>query len=716
LGSLPGKYGALHWKPIKSKEKQTQRKKEDRVTRKTGGNGDKSEECAEQIKSYLMAFTHENTFGDQAMVEDGSTLHVAEMKRGKTRLTDDDEEEGAAQKTDQAKRKYLGRFLSLPEERNISRIWSMAEEKLGIDRGLFCLVNQSHYLPESGVLEKTVQIWEVRIRGRAGGRPKPEMADIRKREKFSLEVEGNDDQSWQADFDVENLTEAKVREIAEELTGFWNIYIHFRRGEKRIRLTTGQELHGGNVYAEKETSDLNYVFCAKIENEWITVDLNEYCGHADEGLKYIKENFTEQAQVRGTPRLWRGLRQIHEWDIIGGEILTLDWTDQKRTCKIRVGGETFKTVVDDAGEIIRHIEMEYGLRNLYMCDNETGYPVDYRTDFDGGEFTVYQAFNRTRMNRAVWPGEEGTEKVIDGVGADIRAWIANELGCWVELWVIREGLIPVCKELEDYKHYTDTEFLIKPLGEVYKPENKNWKLFPSIRDPGWRDRTGYKRWKEEEDKKNEFITNWFARRESKESQEFHQKVQEKVNAALQEWSEIELQNWSIEESDPKEIRRQGKEMAKEALDKCASKYLFRHEDCQILSLEQFLEETYTRWRREHGGRIDYLIAQYQGQWTERRQAMLTEEVERIDKAKSMVKAEHRWENLLTQPEFKAVDTSVIKRQAREIRANNLKVEDQFNIAQRIVRYLEVNQRLCGGEKRSDVLQHLEMYRISKKVS
>jgi hypothetical protein len=67
----------------------------------------------------------------------------------------------------------------------------------------------------------------------------------------------------------------------------------------------------------------------------------------------------EQAGAKGEPRLWRGLRQIDEEDTVGEEILTLDWTDRKRTCKITIAGETFKTVVDDAGEIITHIEAEY---------------------------------------------------------------------------------------------------------------------------------------------------------------------------------------------------------------------------------------------------------------------------------------------------------------------------------------------------------------------
>jgi hypothetical protein len=39
----------------------------------------------------------------------------------------------------------------------------MAEERLGIDRGVFSLVHESHYLPESGMLEKPIQIFEIRV-------------------------------------------------------------------------------------------------------------------------------------------------------------------------------------------------------------------------------------------------------------------------------------------------------------------------------------------------------------------------------------------------------------------------------------------------------------------------------------------------------------------------------------------------------------------------
>jgi hypothetical protein len=68
---------------------------------------------------------------------------------------------------------YLGRFLSLPPGRDIRKIWEMAEEKLGIDWGIFSLVHESHYLPETGILEDPAQIFEIMVRGRAGGKKWP---------------------------------------------------------------------------------------------------------------------------------------------------------------------------------------------------------------------------------------------------------------------------------------------------------------------------------------------------------------------------------------------------------------------------------------------------------------------------------------------------------------------------------------------------------------
>jgi hypothetical protein len=66
----------------------------------------------------------------------------------------------------------LGRYLSLPLILEIEEIWKKAEEMIGTSLSDFALVHESHYLPESGMMEKPVQIFEIRMRGVAGTPPK----------------------------------------------------------------------------------------------------------------------------------------------------------------------------------------------------------------------------------------------------------------------------------------------------------------------------------------------------------------------------------------------------------------------------------------------------------------------------------------------------------------------------------------------------------------
>jgi hypothetical protein len=109
-----------------------------------------------------------------------------------------------------AKPGYLGRSLSLPPERDIQKIWKMAEERLGIDREMFSLVHESHYLPESGLLEKPVQIFEIRIRGRGGGKLKPARCSVRKESTFIVDIEDSDMAIGKPEFRTEHCSEESV--------------------------------------------------------------------------------------------------------------------------------------------------------------------------------------------------------------------------------------------------------------------------------------------------------------------------------------------------------------------------------------------------------------------------------------------------------------------------------------------------------------------------
>jgi hypothetical protein len=340
------------------------------------------------------------------------------------------------------------RTFGLPPERDIQKIWEVAEERLGIDRGIFSIVHESRYLPESGMLEKPVQFFEIRVRGKGGGRTKPNRAEVTKNERFRLIAEEAQKQIAFFHLRTAKYTAETIGvKFPDEFDGK-DLFVHFRKGTKDIRLGMHQAMHGGDVFVIREPEDFNFTFNVRVEGEWFAVDVNGHWGHGRESLEKVKKELAEQVGSHGEPRLWRGLRQIQEDDVLGEETLTLDWTDQKRTCKITIAGETSKTVVDNAEEIIKFIEAEYGLEDLYMCNAETGEPVDYRTNFDGGDFTVHQAFDRLKENRTVRPEEEKAERIIDGTGAEIRDWIEKQVGCPVDLMVIREGLITVFKEVE----------------------------------------------------------------------------------------------------------------------------------------------------------------------------------------------------------------------------------------------------------------------------
>jgi hypothetical protein len=196
-------------------------------------------------------------------------------------------------------------------------------------------------------------------------------------------------------------------------------------------------------------------------------------------LEKVKEQFAERAGPRGEPRLWRGLRQITEDDIV---------EDQKRTCKIDIADDMFKTVVDKAEAIIQFIEAEHGLTEIYICDAEDGEAIDWAPEFDGRRFAAHQAIQRHPGNHMIWPGETSQESVIKGTGREIKQWVEEQIGCEVIMRIMREGMTPVMKELHEERQYEDVEFLVKPLGKIYHPEYKDWSQFSLVRDPNCRQR------------------------------------------------------------------------------------------------------------------------------------------------------------------------------------------------------------------------------------
>jgi hypothetical protein len=60
-------------------------------------------------------------------------------------------------------------------------------------------------------------------------------------------------------------------------------------------------------------------------------------------------------------------------------------------------------------------------------------------------------------------------------------------------------------------------------------------------------------------------------------------------------------------------------------------------------MREFVEEVIRRWGQECGGRVEYITQRYLEQWTERRQSVMMEEIEKTDRMPSMWKAESGWE-------------------------------------------------------------------------
>jgi hypothetical protein len=269
-----------------------------------------------------------------------------------------------------------------------------------------------------------------------------------------------------------------------------------------------------------EPEDFNFAFNVYVEDHWETIDVNEDYSKGWAALREVKEQLAAKVGSRGKPRLWRGLRQITDDDTVGEEILSLDWTDQKRTCKIVIADETFKTGVDSAERLLHFIEAGHGLSDLYICDAESGDPIDYQTEFDGGRFTVHQAIQRPIGNRAIWPDEDTLESVIKGTWVEIKKWIEDQVGCEVILRISKEGLIPVFKEVKEDQRYEDVEFWIRPLGEVFRPEYMDWSLFSMIRGPNYRQRKGHEFWLKENRRIDRFCVEWFRDQKISGGEEF----------------------------------------------------------------------------------------------------------------------------------------------------------------------------------------------------
>jgi hypothetical protein len=115
---------------------------------------------------------------------------------------------------------------------------------------------------------------------------------------------------------------------------------------------------------------------------------------------------------------------------------------------------------------------------------------------------------------------------------------------------------------------------------------------------------------------------------------------------IRKWQAEEIQKWSIEDEDPKEIIGDGARRVNKELKSWSAEFWRSHPECQQIPKEMFKKETTKHWDRDFGVRIERIVEEYQRQWTERRQTIMMERLEEMDKTKGMRNAEICWENLL----------------------------------------------------------------------
>jgi hypothetical protein len=170
----------------------------------------------------------------------------------------------------------------------------------------------------------------------------------------------------------------------------------------------------------------------------------------------------------------------------------------------------------------------------------------------------------------------------------------------------------------DTPPYEDVEFTVEPLGEIFKPEFKDWSLFCSVRDPNYQQRRGRALWLAEKKRWEAFVLGWFRDAEIPGSENFREGLEAKIWKTIEKWKEGELLGWSIEEGDPEEIRDQGVDRVERKTWKWAGKYWDSRQICQQIPREEFQRGASQVWRISTAERISYAVERTQEDHVNRR--------------------------------------------------------------------------------------------------
>jgi hypothetical protein len=151
----------------------------------------------------------------------------------------------------------------------------------------------------------------------------------------------------------------------------------------------------------------------------------------------------------------------------------------------------------------------------------------------------------------------------------------------------------------------------------------------------YRQRIGYELLQRENLRMDEFCTKWFRDRETPGSGDFWRELDDLSWTFVRKWQAKDIHKWSIEDEDPEKIISEGMFAVDSEIKAWSEEYWRNHEKCHQISEERFVEETAKRWNYQLGGRIHGEVENYQKQWTDRRQHIMMERLEEMNKCRSI---------------------------------------------------------------------------------
>jgi hypothetical protein len=241
-----------------------------------------------------------------------------------------------------------------------------------------------------------------------------------------------------------------------------------------------------------------------------------------------------------------------------------------------------------------------------------------------------------------------------------------------------------------------------------KPECKDW-TGDLTRDPDYKARRNHRFWLAENKRMYEIRLVWFRERTAERCEQYWTEFEACTRERTEEWMQQKLIEWSVEDSELEKLREEAIEGIACSFRVWLIDYWCKHQVvCSGIPDGVFVSEAVSQWEFQHREGIEARVKKYLGPWTERRQEIWMEELEEMDKTKSLCKAEGRWHTALKKKEFRDVSLGMMKEKARAIRASCMGSREFETIAMRIWRYIHRwNDEQAG--KRQKIRDHLELY-------